>query len=623
MSTSLKSTSLKDNFYHAINEKWLNDVKIPKDRTSWNNFSVLHEQVQNQLKKLINSVPDDETIGRIKLAYAARKSSVKQIDTMLQIMHSTTDMWTQIGIANVNNIEAPLIISIRGDQKDSNSYCLYGTQGGLTLPNREYYDKDGVVRSYDSFLTKLIPKINRTVSKLYKIKSSPAQIIEFEKQMSKQHLTPTELRDVVKTYNPITIETNKNVCKMLHKIGITKKYYDRRIILDQESYIDTIDDILSKTNKTVWKDYLTIKTFYSYANDFGTSFDKLYFEFFAKELRGQEKQISKWKQELRAVQTVAADTLDIIYRKMHFQNKKKKEVIKMTKAIQKEVEVSIQNNTWMSNETKTKAIRKLSSMKTKIGYYDRLKPLQLPENITTYIEMLLYCNDKELKKLLRKWKSKKTVDKKCWYMQSYEINAYYSPMENEIVFPAAILQAPFFDTTQSVAQNFGGIGAVIGHEITHAFDDQGCMFDHEGNMNNWWTESDKEQYDSKTKVIEKQFSKHKINGISVNGALTLGENIADIGGFTLSYTAMLNQSKVSDVLKRNKLKQEFMKQWAVIWRGKTTPQATIERLTTDPHSPGEVRVNGVLAFIDDFYTLFDVTKQCSYWIDVNKRVKLW
>jgi putative endopeptidase len=283
----------------------------------------------------------------------------------------------------------------------------------------------------------------------------------------------------------------------------------------------------------------------------------------------------------------------------------------------------INNLTWMTDKTKIKALSKLNKINTKIGYPDKWEDFRdLVLNIDdTYFELIVKCNQWLTNKNLQKYN--KPVDKNEWHMTPHTINAYYDPTKNEIVFPAAILQEPFFNPNNSLASNYGGIGAVICHEITHGFDDQGCQFDEDGNLNNWWTEEDKISFDKASKKLEEQFNQYIIEEMNINGKLTLGENIADLGGVTITLDCLKDYLKNNNSVDYKTELKNFFIQWAIIWRNNIRPDESKQRILTDPHSPGCLRVNGILKNISDFYDIFDINNTDEMFLDITKRCLIW
>jgi len=338
-------------------------------------------------------------------------------------------------------------------------------------------------------------------------------------------------------------------------------------------------------------------------------------------MNGRKEPEPLWKRSIQKCKNIMGELIGEIYRKTYFSKESKDKAEELVKFIKDELKISLTNLPWMEETTKERGLAKLNNMKVKIGYPEKLEKdyntLEIDSN-KTYLENMLWANvflnQHELNKLY------KMVNKEEWGLFCYEINAYYNPSANEIVFPAGILQEPFFSTSQSDEKNFGGIGTVIGHEITHGFDDNGCRFDENGNLNDWWTENDKKKYKERTKNIEILYDKFIIMGHKLNGQLTLGENIADIGGVHIAYKALVNYLKQHN--KQHNLK-EFFYNYANIWKNKSTSEQIKNALLNDPHSPAIFRVNGTLGNIDEFYKIFDINENDKLFIPENKRGRIW
>ena len=614
--------TVKSNFYRTINKKWLDKAKIPKSKTSHSNFSEIQDMIDRRLKTIVSN---ERLFLNIIELYRRRNLDVSEVFPLITKLLKATTFEKQIALCNIYEFESPITIYISSDDKQSTKYSLCLNQGGLFLPSKEYYEDS--TDDYSIFLTKLINMINKCFkssgTKLPQIRSSSDEIIKFEKQIAKLHTTATENRDVVKTYNPIQISSSDILSKIMIHYGIPVEYHDRTVILRSKTYHNKVMKSIKSLPKQTWDDYLIISVFLSSINVMSTKFEKLFFDFYGKYLNGIQKQSPSWRKEINAVTTVVGNNVSEIYRKMYFNKKEKTDVEELIQVIKTSLQNSITNNKWMSKNTKKLALTKLHKMKTKIGYPDKPRLFSSKKSFETYFEMYIYVLNKDRLRTVRLWKTDTPVNKNEWSIKSYDVNAYYIPNDNTIVFPAGILQTPFYDLKQTVPQNFGGIGSIIGHEITHGFDDQGCHFDGDGNMNAWWSKRDMKEYKKRTNIIIKQYDTYFVKGKQINGHLTLGENLADIGGLNLAYRAMLTAiDGVSDEQKI-KSKKEFMEHWAMIWRTKQTTESVMLQMTTDPHSPAEWRVNGGVSSMDDFYKLYDVTKNDKMWIDPKQRISLW
>jgi putative endopeptidase len=611
----------KENYYKYVNKSWLDDTSIPSHSTSWSNFNILAEENQKKLYSLIKN--DKGVVGGIVKLYDNRNS----MDGLRDLMDRTIDckklrnckgggklrVFELFGKLNRLGVDSPIYAGVGRDQKEP-IYALDICQSGLTLPSVEYYDKYS--DELEDFFGRLIAKSSR----LWKFKSKPIDIVSFEKQIANLHLKPEERRDVLATYNPMKLnKLSREMKQMVYGFGIrlNDETLDLKCCVESPAYLDGIIKCIENVSIDTIIDYAALQIIMGFANLCGKKFQKVFFDFFSKTLRGQVKEKALWKKRVGIVGSLAGDSLGELYRKQYFPSNDRKVVVGMIENIKVELAKSIQNSTWMKGGTKKKALHKLDKMNMKIGYPMKPNRRKSTDIKTTLLETVQHLRNKEFLRMKRKWVKRLPIEKK-WYMKCYEVNAYYSPQDNEIVFPAGILQAPYYDPKQTAAQNFAGIGAIVGHEITHGFDDQGCRYDADGKLSMWWSDEDFKNYTKRTKVIERQFNAHTIDGMAINGALTLGENIADIGGFNLAYSAYTTSHDCSDAEKK-----DFMKHWALIWRNKRTKQSLEEQVLTDPHSPGEARVNGVLSTISDFYKLYNINKDNKMYLNPKLRTSIW
>jgi len=602
----------KNNYYNYVNKKWLKETKIPSHATSWSNFNILAEQNQKRLFDLIEGDKEGGVLRSIVNLYTDRNDTSGLLEIVDRIKKAGDEnVYDAFGVANSLGIDTPISIGIARDQKEA-VYTLHICQGGLTLPSVDYYEK------YAPQLTEFFTKFMQKTKRYHKFSTSAEALVDFEKELAALHLKPVERRDVIATYNKIPISSLSDDLQHQFLVGYGFRAKHKvtlgACIVESPKYLEKVGCLIAKhKSSNLLQDYLVAQTIMGLGGYAVKSFQKLFFDFFNHTLRGQVKQKPLWRRKVAIVSSLAGDNLGEAYRKKYFTRKDKAAVVRMIRKIKEQLSRSIETSSWMQTPTKKKALEKLRWMKMKIGYSSKPKLIKSSDVKESLLRTVLHLHKKEHLRMMGRLLRKKPVENK-WYMHCYEVNAYYSPQDNEIVFPAGILQAPYYDKDQSDAQNYAGIGAIVGHEITHGFDDQGCRFDAEGVMNNWWTDIDFKKYEAKTKLIERQFDQYAVGGIEVNGSLTLGENIADIGGFVLAYRA----TKLSDDEKR-----EFMEHWALIWRNKRTTQSLEEQLLTDPHSPGEVRVNGVLSTIPDFYKLYSITEKDAMYLPEKKRSSVW
>ena len=518
---------------------------------------------------------------------------------------------------------------VYADMKDSNQNTIYLGNFGLGL-GRDYYQKES-----DSN-TEAITKYQTFVTDIFKLLGEPnaaekaAQQLAFEKDLAKVMLTNEEDRDPNRNYNPQTMEElsklvkNLNLPAYLKKVGVNTD----KVVVSEIRLYKEYDKFLNEKNLPLIKDYLRYQLVANNATNLDATLDELSFDFYSKYLRGQQEQRPMNKRALSLINGVVGEAFGKLYVEKYFPAKAKEEMVTLVGYLNKSFAEHIKNVTWMSAETKEKALHKLSTFKVKVGYPDKWEDyskLQLNGQAS------LFENLREV----ARWAYQKSfdeevgkpVDKSKWGMTPQTVNAYYNPLYNEIVFPAAILQPPFFNFEADPAVNFGGIGAVIGHEITHGFDDSGAEFDAEGNLQNWWTPADKENFEKVTAALAKQFDQYEpVKGIFVNGIFTNGENIADLGGVNIAYDALqmyLNDHGKIEKISNFTQEQRFFISWATVWRTLSTDAYMTNQVKTDPHTPGYFRAFAPLTNVDSWYKAFDVKEGDKLYKKPEDRIKIW
>jgi len=639
-----KSVRPQDNFYRYINGGWMNKNKIPDDKTSIGSFNDLYDQSVEDVKAIIEELAatDDLKMGsdEQKVADLFRSfmnteardnlgtTPVQSIFDAINELQSKNDLAQFFGTYSTVGISNPLGIYIDIDEKDSTSYAAYVTQSGLNLPDRDYYFNDAerfvtLRAGYLAHIEKML-----TIANLPNAAESAKNIMALETKLADSHWTRVERRDSEKSYNKIaiddlsTLSDKFNWQTFLAAEGIAKQ---KNIIIRQPSFIEGFGKVFDETTLSTWQQYLTFNTLNAFASYLTTELDNENFDYFSKQLSGRKEQRPQWKRGVSVVNRNLGEVIGKVYVARHFTPEAKSRMSELVENLRDAYGSSIDNLSWMSDDTKKAAQVKLAAFTPKIGYPDQwedysklsINPDRLVGNL---IRARKVSGEKELAKLggpIQKWE---------WHMTPQTVNAYYNPPANEIVFPAAILQPPFFNMKADDAVNYGGIGAVIGHEMGHGFDDQGSKYDATGNLRNWWTEQDLKEFATRTKALVEQYASYQVfDDLNVNGELTLGENIGDLSGVTIAYKAYkasLN-GKEAPVIDGLTGDQRFFMGYAQIWRGKIVEKSMRNRVTTDPHSPGEFRVLGILSNVDKFYETFDVKEGDAMYIAPDKRVKIW
>ena len=608
----------QDDFYNFVNGGWMKTNKIPADKPSWGTFYMLREETDEQCLTILDNL--------LKEQYPAGSEGEK-----IQILYKNymdMDARNKAGLTPLG--ENPICgWGVYADMKDSNQNTIYLGNFGLGL-GRDYYQKES-----DSN-TEAITKYQTFVTDIFKLLGEPkaaekaAQQVAFEKDLAKLMLTNEEDRDPNRSYNPQTMEElsklvkNLNLPAYLKKVGVNTD----KVVVSEIRLYKEYDKFLNEKNLPLIKDYLRYQLVANNATNLDATLDELSFDFYSKYLRGQQEQRPMNKRALSLINGVVGEAFGKLYVEKYFPAKAKEEMVTLVGYLNKSFAEHIKNVTWMSAETKEKALHKLSTFKVKVGYPDKWEDyskLQLNGQASLFEnlrEVARWAYQKSLEEEVGK-----PVDKSKWGMTPQTVNAYYNPLYNEIVFPAAILQPPFFNFEADPAVNFGGIGAVIGHETTHGFDDSGAEFDAEGNLQNWWTPADKENFEKVTAALAKQFDQYEpVKGIFVNGIFTNGENIADRGGVNIAYDALqmyLNDHGKIEKISNFTQEQRFFISWATVWRTLSTDAYMTNQVKTDPHTPGYFRAFAPLTNVDSWYKAFDVKEGDKLYKKPEDRIKIW
>lgn len=646
-----KSAKPNNDFYRFVNGTWLDKTQIPGDKTTWGSF---HELRQNT---------DIDALSILKAAtsntkYNSNTDQGKAVNLYKTIMDTVARNNNGINplkpylakikkVKNNNDLEKLLAemepigglgffsVGIGPDEKDSNKNVVYVGTGGLGLPDRDYYvseekDTKAIREKYVAHLTRMLQFLGEEPKKAQK---SAEAILALETAMAKSELDRVEKRDSRKQYNPMTVaELQKlvpsiNWTNYLNAIGLNGT---QNVIVTQPKYMTELQNILKASKIDSWKAYMNWMLLKGSAGKLSTNIETANWEFYGKTLNGALKQRPRDEKALQTVNGTVGEALGKLYVEQKFPPQAKAKALDMIHNIIKAYETRISNLTWMSPETKKSAYDKLNKLTIKVGYPDKWEDYStltikspneggsLFENLNNYYR---WHYQKDLEDL------KKPVDKTKWGMSPQTVNAYYNPSFNEIVFPAAILQPPFYDYKADEAVNYGGIGAVIGHEISHGFDDQGSRYNADGNLIDWWTEQDAKQFAALTGALAKQYSAlQPVPGVHVDGEFTLGENIGDLGGVNAAYDGLqlyLKSHPNPGLIDGYTPEQRFFISWATIWRTKSRDEHLKNQVKTDPHSPAQFRGYVPLQNVDAFYKAFDIKPGDGMYIAPEKRVKIW
>ncbi|UEG49794.1 M13 family metallopeptidase [Ferruginibacter lapsinanis] len=632
-----------DDFFRFVNGNWIKNTTIPASKTSWGSFNLLAEKSSADVKtlteyasknthknRMLQMVGDFYTSGMDsinaeQLGYQPIKKDLERINAIKNI----DGIITEITYQHTKGITAPLFnFSIYQDAKITTKYITHLDQGGTVLPDRDYYLKNDN-RSIDirkEYLSYIIDLFILTGTDSVLAPDKATTIIELETQLAKAQISKVELKNPEKTYNKLNInDYSKNLKAINLKILMQKMLVNEDSILSNNlAFLQTTDSLLLNLPLQTWKNYLQWYILKSSAAYLSNAFVERNFKY-GKALSGQKAMTPRWQRVSYLTDNRLGDLLGQLYVKKYFTAAAKKRMLALVNNLQDAFKERIKHLDWMSDETKQKALIKLAAITKKIGYPDKWKSYDgvvITKN--NYLQNLRNCAEWLYKYSVKRLGS--PIDKTEWYFTPPTVNAYYAPLSNEIVFPAAILQPPFFDPVADDAFNYGGIGATIGHEMTHGFDDEGRKYDAEGNLNDWWTNLDAEKFKEKTEKIIAQFdSLTVLDTIHVNGKLTSGENIADLGGLNIAYDAFKKtaQGRSNKKIDGFTPDQRFFLSWSHAWRSKILPETAARYIIIDVHAPNEHRANEPLRNIDAFYKAFDIKPGDKMYKPEKDRIKIW
>ena len=636
----------QDDLFRFMNGKWLKESKIPEDRASDGAFYWLYEQAEKQVKQIIldqaasgaAAGSNAQKIGDLYNSFMdeakAEQLGTTPIEKDLAAAASfkTADQFFQIlGDLESRGLSGLFYSYVSTDNKDSTKNILYLGQGGISLPDEAYYREDEYQEIRDAFLIH-VEKIF-DLAKLANGKAAAAQVLELETQIAACHWDQVRDRDAEATYNKKSFSELVDLATTFNwplwmAASNTPAHVLEQVVVRQPSFFEGLSKLIQSFDLEKWRSWLTWHIISGASPYLNKALVDENFNFYGTTLSGIPKLKERWKRGVGLVEGALGEAVGQIYVDRHFGKQAKERMVGLVANLIQAYRVDIKALTWMSDETKEKAFVKLDKFTPKIGYPDKWRDyskltISSGDLIGNLAQIAKYSQDFEYAKI------GKPVDKSEWYMTPQTVNAYYNPGMNEIVFPAAILQPPFFDVlADDDAANYGGIGAVIGHEIGHGFDDQGSKYDGDGNLVNWWSDKDRAEFEKRTKKLIEQYdqlSPSAAPDVKVNGALTIGENIGDLGGLTIAYKAyeISLGGKQPAQIDGYTGAQRFFMGWAQSWRGKYRPEEVRRRIATDPHSPDEFRCNQIVANLSEFYDAFSVGDKDKHFMPANERVRIW
>jgi len=632
-----------DDFFNYVNGTWLDKTEIPADKSSYGGFTVLHDEAQDNVMAIITSTSegsfakgtDEQKVGDLYRSYmdmeTRNKLGIQPIEPELAKIDSIQtydDLAVYLAHSNKYNYGSPFSVGQYVDFKNPSKYMILTWQGGLGLPDREYYfNEDESNQKIRAGYVKHIAKMF-TLAGLANGESNADIIMAIETRLAGEHMKKEQTRDMVALYNRVE---QSDLASLMPKFNWTAFLQEAQLgdvdalVITQIDYMSALDEIISSTTIADWKTFLNWGLINSTAGQLNAELDQANFEFYGKQLRGVEEQLPEWRRAVNLLNGNVGEIIGKVYVKRHFPSEAKDRMLVMVDNLLKAYEVSIKELDWMTESTKIQALDKLSKFTPKIGYPDQWKDYSLlTVDSTDLFGNMQRSAEVQYQEMLVKQKG--PVQKHEWAMNPQTVNAYYNPPMNEIVFPAAILQPPFFNMEAEDAVNYGAIGAVIGHEIGHGFDDSGSTFDGDGVLRDWWTDADKTEFNLRTGKLVDQFDSYEaLEGLNVNGEFTLGENIGDLGGISIAlkaYHASLNgqEEPVIDGFTAN---QRVFIGFGQVWANKYRDESLRNMIGTDPHSPSIFRANGSVRNVPEFYESFDVQEGDALYLAPEARVKIW
>lgn len=635
-----------DDFYQYASGTWIKNNPVPAKETRWGSFNELREFNSQAVRSLVEEAAKDKTApaGSVKrrvgdfyaagmdslaiekLGYTPIKADLEKIKQVKDIK----GILDQVAYMRVSGIGSPMFgVGVGQDRKNVNKYMVNIGQGGTTLADRDYYLKDDarsvkIREAYDTYITTLFSLVGYSREEA---KKKAETVFAIEKRFAEAQMSRLEMRDPYATYNKMTIaELNQktpgiNWTNFLQKVKITGQ---DTVLVSSPKFMTSLDGMLKSIPVADWKTYLEWNVLRGAAGSLSSPFVNASFAF-TQAQTGQKVQTPRWQTMSSLTDRTIGELLGQLYVAKYFKPDAKARMDQMIVNLRKAFEIRINGLEWMSAETKKKALEKLAAFEPKVGYTTKWETYDgLEINKATYFQNLrnasVWAYNENVNRL------GKPVDRTRFGMTPPTVNASYSPTMNSITFPAGILQFPFFDPNADDAVNYGGIGAVIGHEMSHGFDDSGSQYDAEGNLKNWWTAEDRKKFEERTKALGEQFDAYTVvDTIHVIGKLTMGENIGDLGGLNAAYTAfkMTKQGQSNEKIDGFTPDQRFFLSWAQVWRGNILPDAAAQLIKTDPHSPGPYRTIGAPVNMDAWYNAFDVKPGDKLYKKPEDRIRMW
>jgi putative endopeptidase len=631
----------QDDLFGHVNGRWLDEVDIPADRASWGPFVQLAERSEEQVHAIIEDLAatggDDEDSKKIAALYhsfmdeervdALGTKPIRPLLLAAAELRDVRDLAAFLGDFEKRGGGGLFSSYVDNDDRDADRYIVYFRQGGLGLPDESYYREDKFADKREKYVEHL--------ERMFGLAGhddpagAAATVLRLETRLAEGHWERAETRDVIKTYNLKTYAELKELCPAFDWDGWVRNLGGTpdtlfEVCARQPSYLEHLSGVLAETPIEDWRVWMAAKVVRAAAPYLSRDLVEENFDFYGRTLNGTPELRARWKRGVGLVEGAMGEAVGREYAERHFPPHSKAMMDELVANLIEAYRRSIAGLDWMGEETKQRAFAKLETFMPKIGY---------PTKWRDYSTLKFYRDDllgnvaaaSSFETARQLAKIGAPVDRDEWLMLPQTVNAYYNPGTNEICFPAGILQKPFFSPDADLAENYGGIGAVIGHEIGHGFDDQGAQYDGYGNLNDWWTAEDKTAFEAKSKALIEQyngFEPRALPGEFVNGSLTVGENIGDLGGLTIAYQAYAIAREAAGEQVTPEDSRRLFLNWAFCWRTKRRKETALQYLTIDPHSPPEFRAN-IVRNLDEFHAAFETTEADGLWLDPAVRVRIW
>jgi putative endopeptidase len=634
---------IQDDLFRHVNGMWLNTTEIPADKPLTGAFMELRDQAEAAVRDIITTLEGGEPgsdEARIADLYAnfmdedaAERAGAEPILPLLAAIDSVEtlpDLTRVVGGFARQAVPGLVALQAEPDPGDPNRYVMFAGQGGLGLPDEEYYRLD----AYTEIRTQYQAHVATSFA-LAGIEDSQAQaqqVFDLETKIAATHWDKVKCRDLRLMYNLMSLEEFAASCPGLHwreflAGGDIAEEKMGELVAMQPSFFTELSALLTQDRLPAWRAWARWKVISSLSPYLSSDFVAENFRFYGTILMGTPELRERWKRGVALVELSVGEAVGKIYVDRYYSPTAKERMDQLVANLIEAYRRSIADLDWMTAETKDSALDKLAKFRPHIGYPSKWRDYSaLVITREDLIGNVMRVADFEVNRALKK--IGEPIDREEWLMTPQTVNAYYHPLKNEIVFPAAILQPPFFNEHADDAVNYGGIGAVIGHEIGHGFDDQGSTCDGDGALRNWWTDKDREAFEERTKALIAQYNvlePAQAPGHRINGELTIGENIGDLGGLSIAFKAyqIAHENSPEPELDGYTPEQRLFLSWAAVWQAKVRPEMLLQRLATDPHSPAEFRCNQIVRNLPEFYAAFDVREADALWLDEKQRVKIW